>query len=97
MAVGNSSYKNTHGLMNLTSTSQSTLSKVVDSDCHGLKRLYHADNLIVLKDLLSDTSIRGNVQLIILTLLIIPALISKIGIRNLHILTGLPLMNIFLS
>lgn len=64
MAVGNSSYKNTHGLMNLTSTSQSTLSKVVDSDCHGLKRLYHADNLIVLKDLLSDTSIRGNVQLI---------------------------------
>lgn len=64
MAVGISSYKNTHGLMGVTSVENGVLTKTVSSANKRIKRLYHADNLIVLKNLLNDSEIKGCVKLI---------------------------------
>lgn len=64
MAVGISSYKNTHGLMGVTSVGNGVLTKTVSSANKRIKRLYHADNLIVLKNLLNDSEIKGCVKLI---------------------------------
>lgn len=64
MAVGVSTYKNTNGLMNLAlMNNRELVSK--DMLCEiFIKRLYHADNLIVLKNLLLDNSVRGKIKLI---------------------------------
>lgn len=65
MAVGISSYKNTHGLMNIAHTSSCTFSKteqLAGSSC--IKRLYHGDNLIVLRELLGDSAVRNRIKLI---------------------------------
>ena len=64
MAVGISSYKKTHGLMNIAQLSNGTLSQTVQVDSLSIKRLYHADNLIVLKALLDDSKVKGHVKLI---------------------------------
>lgn len=64
MAVGISSYKNTHGLMGVTSVENGVLTKTVSAANKRIKRLYHADNLIVLKNLLNDIDIKGCVKLI---------------------------------
>lgn len=64
MAVGISSYKNTNGLMNLSLMKGRRLigSNVI---CNGLvKRLYHADNLTILKALLKDQVVKGKIKLI---------------------------------
>lgn len=65
MAVGVSTYRETHGMMNIHPTLSGCLklkSKRESSDT--IKRLYHADNLLVLQSLISEPSICGNVRLI---------------------------------
>ena len=64
MAVGISSYKNTHGLMGGTCVGNGVLTKTVSASNERIKRLYHADNLIVLKNLLNDSNIKGCIKLI---------------------------------
>lgn len=64
MAVGISSYKDTNGLMKVPCSPTSSLSHIISAEVHCTKRLYHADNLIVLKELLHDSSIKGHVRLI---------------------------------
>ena len=63
MAVGISTYKNTNGLMNLSLMEGRRL--IGDNISDGMiKRLYHADNLTVLKKLLNDKAVKGNIKLI---------------------------------
>lgn len=64
MAVGTSSYKNTHGLMEVSRFSDCELIKTGGKTSNHIKRLYHADNLIVLQNLLHDSSVKGHVKLI---------------------------------
>lgn len=64
MAVGVSTYKNTHGLMGIGGFKNS---KIVQSSCieNGcVKRLYHSDNLIVLQNLIEDPLVKGQIRLI---------------------------------
>jgi len=64
MAVGISKYKNTNGLMNLTLMQGRELIGKEASCDSCIKRLYHADNLVVLKMLLQDGSVRNKIKLI---------------------------------
>lgn len=50
--------------MGVTSVGNGVLTKTVSSANKRIKRLYHADNLIVLKNLLNDSEIKGCVKLI---------------------------------
>lgn len=64
MAVGISTYKGTSGLMNLPKMEGRQF--VADSAHNNgvIRRLYHADNLAVLNELLKDNTVRGKVKLI---------------------------------
>ncbi|MBD5358435.1 MAG: site-specific DNA-methyltransferase [Bacteroides sp.] len=63
MAVGILTYKNTNGLMNLSLIEGKRI--IGNNICDGtIKRLYHADNLSVLKRLLKDQTVKGNIKLI---------------------------------
>lgn len=65
MAVGVSTYRETHGMMNIKSLPTGCLKIMSGREAPDtIKRLYHADNLVVLKQLVLDPSICGNVRLI---------------------------------
>lgn len=64
MAVGTSTYKNTNGLMRLSIMNGKKLTGDNFLPDGMIKRLYHADNLTVLKKLLEDRSIKGKIKLI---------------------------------
>lgn len=65
MAVGVSTYRETHGMMNISSNPTGSIKVTSErASTDTIKRLYHADNLLVLKKLLQEPSINGNVRLI---------------------------------
>lgn len=65
MAVGVSTYRTTSGMMNLHSMSSGSLRLISGRESsESIKRLYHADNLFVLKQLVLEPTICGNVRLI---------------------------------
>lgn len=64
MAVGISTYKGTSGLMNLPLMEGRQFIADSTHDNGVIKRLYHADNLAVLNELIKDKSVRGNIKLI---------------------------------
>lgn len=65
MAVGVSTYRETHGMMHITSFPTGILKATSERESSDtIKRLYHADNLLVLKQLISEPCICGNIRLI---------------------------------
>lgn len=65
MAVGVSTYRETHGMMHVSSLPDGILKVISERESPDtIKRLYHADNLLVLKQLILEPSICGNVRLI---------------------------------
>lgn len=65
MAVGVSTYKETHGMMKIPPFPTGKLKVKSETRSNNtIKRLYHADNLMVLRELLLEPSICGNIRLI---------------------------------
>lgn len=64
MAVGVSSYRNTHGTMNLKNSEDGFVKQSNLMNTGSVKRLYHADNLNVLKSLINDADIKGHIKLV---------------------------------
>lgn len=64
MAVGISTYKGTNGLMNLSLMNGKQLIADANQSVDAIKRLYHADNLTVLNELLQDDCVKGKIKLI---------------------------------
>lgn len=64
MAVGVSSYRNTHGTMNLKNSEDGFVRQSNLMNTGSVKRLYHADNLNVLKSLINDADIKGHIKLV---------------------------------